>query len=183
MEKIYIKEVNELQRAKQIAEKLDLHEHNLKEEYKRLLLNFEESIGQMRLITKVSDKIQKKLDKANAALDQKNKELDAKNQELQRTINELTQARAGRTATTIVLFLAVVLFLVEEILIEPIIETRFEGNQWTSIGSKLLIVILLKPLESVLENIVLSFLHKRLKKQKASQLVEQSTALTAHDEE
>jgi hypothetical protein len=166
MEKIYIKEVNELQRAKQIAEKLDLYEHDLKEEYKRLLFNFEESIGQMRLITKVSDKIQKKLDKANAALDQKNRELDAKNQELQQTIDELTQARAGRTATTIVLFLALLLFLVEEILVEPVIEANFGGNQWASIGTKLFIVLLLKPIESVLENIVFSYLHKRAKRQK-----------------
>ncbi|WP_448530184.1 hypothetical protein [Raineya sp.] len=175
MEKIYIKEVNELQRAKQIAEKLDLHEHDLKEEYKRLLFNFEESIGQMRLITKVSDKIQKKLDKANAALDQKNRELDTKNQELQQTIDELTQARAGRTATTIVLFLAILLFLVEEILIEPIIEIKFGANQWASIGSKLVIVILLKPLESLLENLVLSFLHKKLKKQKTTQTLAEKT--------
>ncbi len=171
MEKFYIKEVNELQRAKQIAEKLDLHEHDLKEEYKRLLFNFEESIGQMRLITKVSDKIQKKLDKANAALDQKNRELDTKNQQLQQTIDELTQARAGRTATTIVLFLALLLFLVEEILIEPFIEAKFGDNQWVSIGFKLFIVILLKPIEVLLENLVLSFLHKRLKKQRAAQIV------------
>lgn len=172
MEKIYVREVNELQRAKQIAERLDLYEYDLKEEYIRLLQNFEESIGQMRLITKVSDKIQKKLDKVNAALDQKNRELDAKNQELQKTINELTQARAGRTATTIVLILALVLFFIEEILLEPIIEANFGDNAWASVSTKLLIVLLLKPFEMISENLALSFLRKKHAKDQKEKISE-----------
>ncbi|MCU0437991.1 MAG: hypothetical protein MUC49_08730 [Raineya sp.] len=161
MEKVYIREVNELHRAKKIEENLHLHEHELKDEYKRLLENFEEAIGQMRLITNVSDKIQKKLDKANAALDQKNQELDFKNKELQVTIDQLTQARAGKIATTIVLILAIILFLIEEVLLEPLIVDFVSTNQWVSIGIKLFLVLSLKPIESVMENVVLNYIYKR----------------------
>lgn len=168
MEKVYIREVNELHRAKKIEENLNLHEHELKEEYKRLLDNFEEAIGQMRLITNVSDKIQKKLDRVNAALDQKNQELDGKNQELdlknkvlQITIDQLTQARAGKIATTIVLILAIILFLIEEVLLEPLIVDFVSTNQWVSIGIKLFLVLSLKPIESVMENVVLNYIYKK----------------------
>jgi len=155
MEKIYIREVNELRRAKKIEESLDYHEKELlKEEYSRLLENFEEAIGQMHLITNVSDKIQKKLDKTNAAIDQKNQELDIKNKELQKTVDQLSQARAGKIATTIVLVLAAILFLIEEIFIEPLIANMVGSNEWASAGIKLFIVLSLKPIESVIENVI-----------------------------
>ena len=167
MEKVYIKEVNELHRAKKIAEEMNLSEQELKTEYHRLLDNFEEAVGQMRLITKVSDKIQKKLDKLNAALDQNNQELDYKNKELTEIIQELTQARAGKIATTIILFIAMALFIVEEILVEPFIIKFISNDQWVSIGIKLLIVLLLKPAESVLENLLFKYIYKKRKQQNA----------------
>lgn len=171
MEKMYIKEVNELHRAKKIAEEMNLSEQELKEEYRRLVENFEEAIGQMRLITKVSDKIQKKLDKVNAALDQKNQELDFKNKELTQTIEELTQARAGKLATTIVLFIALGLFLLEEIGIEPLIVAFISSNQLIGIGIKLVLVLLLKPAESVLENIFFKYIYKRRKQQQLAEAI------------
>lgn len=163
MEKIYIKEVNELQRIKAILEDAGFDEKQLRPEYEKLVENFEEAVGQMRLITKVSDKIQKKLDKVNASLDQKNQELDFKNKELTDTIKQLTEARAGKIATTIVLILAMALFLIEEILIEPFIN-QITTNQWVGIGIKLLLVISLKPIESVLENVVLNFIYRQQNK-------------------
>ncbi|GAB4133474.1 MAG: hypothetical protein OHK0045_05230 [Raineya sp.] len=178
MEKIYIKEVNELHRAKKIAEETRLSEQELKAEYHRLIENFEEAISQMRLITKVSDKIQKKLDKLNAALDQKNQELDYKNKELTRTIEELTQARAGKMATTILLFIAMALFLLEEIGIEPLITKFVSDNQFISIAIKLFLVLLLKPAESVLENILIKYIHKKTRKQ---QHTEQKTSIELED--
>lgn len=165
MEKVYIKEVNELHRAKKIAGEMSLSEQELKTEYIRLLDNFEEAVGQMRLITKVSDKIQKKLDKLNAALDQKNQELDYKNKELTKTIQELTQARAGKIATTIVLFIAMALFIVEEILVEPLITNYISDKQLISMGIKLLLILLLKPAETLLENLFLSYVYKIKKQQ------------------
>lgn len=165
MEKVYIKEVNELHRAKKIAEEMNISEQELKKEYHRLVENFEEAVGQMRLITKVSDKIQKKLDKLNAALDHKNQELDYKNKELTQTIEELTQARAGKLATTIVLFIALSLFLLEEVIIEPLIINYISENQLVSIGIKLVLVLLLKPAETVLENLFFKYIYKKRKQQ------------------
>ncbi|MDX1903365.1 MAG: hypothetical protein SFU27_04330 [Thermonemataceae bacterium] len=159
MSKIYAQELQELQKAKEIIEQnyKDISEEKLKEAYQHLTDNFEEAIGQLKLITNVSDKVQKRLDKLNNSLDQKN-------QELERTVQELSEAKAGKIATTIVMFLAALLFVVEEIVLEPIIYNFVTANQWYSLGIKLVLVLLLKPLEIVLENIILKYLYQKRQK-------------------
>ena len=93
MEKVYLREIEELERAQAFIAQENIENHIFRNEYVKLVDSFDDAVGQMRLITKVSDKIQKKLDRVNSALDVKNAELDIKNAELQTTIDELTQAR------------------------------------------------------------------------------------------
>jgi len=109
------------------------------------------------LVTKVSDKLQNKLTKAHDAI-------NAKNIELQNTIDELTKARAGRTAATVILILGVVLFMLSEVVIDPYIDSHTGGNIYISIGVKGLIALMLKPIESVLESQLLKLAWKRRQK-------------------
>jgi hypothetical protein len=125
--------------------------------YKELLNHHEEIIDQARLVTKVSDKLQNKLTKAHDAI-------NAKNIELQNTIDELTKARAGRTAATVILILGVVLFMLSEVVIDPYIDSHTGGNIYISIGVKGLIALMLKPIESVLESQLLKLAWKRRQK-------------------
>ena len=164
MEKVYLREIEELERAKAFIAQENIENHIFRNEYVKLVDSFDDAVGQMRLITKVSDKIQKKLDRVNSALDSKNAELDNKNAELQKTIDELTQARAGKIAATIVLIIAVMLFLLEELFIDNVIKNLLgTTSQWASIITKLVVVLLLKPLESVLENFIINYLYKKKK--------------------
>ncbi|SFC70368.1 protein of unknown function [Flexibacter flexilis DSM 6793] len=115
------------------------------------------------VVTSISDRLQKKLNQANETLQQQaeeirqiNQDLNFKNKELQETVDALTKARAGRRAATIVLFIAVGLFIVSEA-IEWVIENMTQNVlavYWV-ILIKLLIALLLKPIESVLETNIL----------------------------
>lgn len=105
--------------------------------------HFEELINQAQLITKVSDRLQHKLNNLND-------KLNIKNVELQETIDELTKARASRKATTIVLVVAVVLFLVSEAVLEPYIESH-TSNVYLGFGAKFALMLLLKPIDFFVE--------------------------------
>lgn len=115
------------------------------------------------VVTSISDRLQKKLNQANETLQQQaeeirqiNQDLNLKNKELQETVDALTKARAGRRAATIVLFIAVGLFIVSEA-IEWVIESMTQNVlavYWV-ILIKLLIALLLKPIESLLETNIL----------------------------
>lgn len=157
---LFERQAEELGRAKAFLEDKDVENDKLKTEYNRLVDNFEETIGELKLITKVSDKLQNKLDKTNSALDNKNKEL-------QETLDALTKAKVGRKAATIILVLAVVLFILEEVFIEKIIDNYSGSNVWFSLGAKGAIALGLKPLEGFLEKILLDVAYKNAKKQQA----------------
>lgn len=171
MEKVYLREIEELERAQAFIAQENIENHIFRNEYVKLVESFDDAVGQMRLITKVSDKVQKKLDRVNSALDvknaeldTKNAELDVKNAELQTTIDELTQARAGKIAATIVLIIAVMLFLLEELFIDNLIKNLLgTTSQWASVITKLVVVLMLKPLEGLLENFIISYLYKKKK--------------------
>ncbi len=136
----------------------------VRSEFNALCAEYEDLLDQLRLITKVSDRLQNKLQSANGALEQKNVEL-------QETLDRLTQARIGRRAATITLVLAVVLFLVSEALIEPQIEAYVQTNYGTNMGAALAIeltvkgflALMLKPIEVIVERTLM----KRAMKAKA----------------
>jgi hypothetical protein len=147
-------------------------------DYKNLCDHYEEMLDQSKLITKVSDKLQNKLNSANAALADKN-------QELQETIDELTKAKIGKKAATITFGLAVVLFVLSEGIFDPFIESFAKKvfidnpNQaaliqystvilWTSMFGKLIMALLLKPLETFIEEYLLK---KAIKQQKALEAI------------
>jgi hypothetical protein len=130
-----------------VAENPELSVEEMKKEYEALRVHYSDLIDQSKLITRVSDKLQKKLDKVNG-------DLEARNGELQLTIDALTKAKASKKATTIVLILAVVLFLVSEGFLDPIIDL-YAGGIAIALVVKGTLALLLKPVESFIENLLL----------------------------
>ena len=144
----YLKEINLF-----IKEELSGEEENNK--YKETLLSlsqrYEETLDESRLITRVSDRLQRKVDNAN-------QKLEENNIELQQTVDALTKARVGRKATTIVLAIAVILFLLVEGILETIIDDWADSTFTTrdyktpiSLGIKLMLALLLRPIEVLVE--------------------------------
>jgi hypothetical protein len=140
-------EKNILNNSATICEKPELSVEEMKQEYEVLRQHYSELIDQSKLITRVSDKLQKKLDKANG-------DLEARNNELQQTIDALTKAKASKKAATIVLIIAVVFFLLSEGFLDPIIDV-YAGGIAIAFLIKGFMVLLLKPVESFIENLLL----------------------------
>ena len=149
---VFEEELKVLKHSKAFLENDELTLDQCKRELEGLQKHYDELLDQTKLITKVSDRLQKKINKAND-------DLESKNVELQESLDALTKARVGRKATTITLIVVVVLFLITEAWIEPYIEdfaaVNFQGDYATtfaSLGAKAAIALLLRPIEKVVEN-------------------------------
>lgn len=87
--------------------------------------------------------------------------IEQKNKELQQTIDQLLRTRAGKKATTIVLVVSFSIFLVEEIL-ENIFQNFAQSNFYLLLSFKFLLLLLLKPIELVLESTMIKRSHNNI---------------------
>lgn len=112
----------EVKKLKDFRSHLDTHAI-YKEDLEAFSDDYEELVAQAKVITRVSDRLQKKLDNANVKIRDQNDEIKVKNLELENTIKQLAAARVGRKASTIMFTLAILLFFSEEIFLEDIIDS------------------------------------------------------------
>jgi hypothetical protein len=140
---VFSKETEILNASKSLCESDSVS----KGDYEELCKNYEDLLNQGKLITRVSDRLQNKLNNANEATAQKNIEL-------QKTIDELTKTKISKRAVTYVLILAVFLFILSEVVIDPFIE-KYANSFFLSLFSKGVIALGLKPLESFVEGLML----------------------------
>lgn len=162
IEELYLKQIVQALTVKDKMDDPRLGKTVVKEDVDQLIDNYVENVNEMKLITKVSDRLQKKLNKTNETLDKKNKEL-------QETLDELTKANAGKRATTIVFVLGIVLFVFEEYLIEAVVKHHFgHENMWISVVAKLIIALALKPFEVFLEHRFIAHAYKKDQHKKRS---------------
>ena len=146
-ENLFKNEVKILENSKRLLNEENISDQEYKDSFKELVFNYSDLLSQTKLITKVSDKLQNKLNSAYESL-------EVKNIELQNTIDELTKARVGRKAQTIILFIGLTLFVLEELILEPVID-NYSSNIWLGLAIKLIIALLLKPLELFVEGFLL----------------------------
>lgn len=142
-----------LKRAQEINEN-ESDPEKIVEEYHYLFEQYAQLLGDARLVTSVSDRLQNKINRTNDKLNEANEKITAQNEQLKRTIQQLKEAKVGRKATTIVLLLAVVLFLISEAFIEPQIELIVD-DWYIGLVLKGVIALLLKPIENVVEKILI----------------------------
>lgn len=157
---IYQQELENLEQSKAFLKRSEYSKMDIQLEFKKLVENYEDLIDQVKIITKISDRLQKKLDRTNDKLQVMNDELNDKNIQLKETIDALTEAKIGRRAATLVLILAIALFVLSEVIIEPEIEKMVE-NSWVGLGLKLVVAILIKPAESLTEKTMLKRARKK----------------------
>ena len=141
-EKLFKRENTLLEQFKEITSRETTPEET-KEGLKKLVSKYEDLLLQTRFMTWVSGRLERKLQRTN-------RELINNNNTLQQTLDELTKAEASRSATAIIYFIAIILFVLEEFLVEPFI-TQMGGNVGYGILVKLLIVLLLKVAEGLIE--------------------------------
>ncbi|MGB3466813.1 MAG: hypothetical protein WBA74_16150, partial [Cyclobacteriaceae bacterium] len=112
---------------------------------------YEELIAQAKVITRVSDRLQKKLDNANTQIRDQNSEISEKNEELETAVNQLVAAKVGRKASTILFVITITLLIIEEYAIDPLLE-NFAGSEFISIGIKIATAVVAKLFEGRLED-------------------------------
>ncbi|MCS7076036.1 MAG: hypothetical protein NZ455_04980 [Bacteroidia bacterium] len=145
------------------------------EAYRRITQAYASLLNDVKLLTSVSDRLQRKHNQANQklreineeliqqteeiraiheALQTKNAEITARIQELKAAKNDLTLAKIRRKATSIIVIVAIVLLILTEIF------DRFvmEGTSW---ASKVILIIIIKPLDN--------FIMERLKRRELTQ--------------
>ena len=140
-----------------------------KERLESISNHYEDLLDQSKLITKVSDRLQKKITKAND-------QLERKNVELQLTLDALTKAKVGRRATTITILIFLALVLISEGFIEEKIEDGLrQSSGWLrenefAIGLMLKagLALLLRPIEKIVEKILLKEAEKKRAKELAA---------------
>lgn len=167
---LFSQEADVLKKAQDVIGKDGVSDSEIKKEFINLCNSYEELLDQSKLITKVSDRLQKKINKSND-------DLEHKNIELQDTLDSLTRARVGRKATTITLIIFIILFLLVEWGVEPYIDDyaalNFNGY-WTilgvQLGSKAILALLLKPIDMVVEKVLLKQAEAETKKQREAEM-------------
>ncbi len=135
---------------------------------------YEELLDQTKLITKVSDRQQKKINKINDSLNEVNVIMEKKNDELQNLLDDLSRAKVGRRATTITGIVFIGLFLTTEAFIEPRIEDYLHTTNGilhdhefaVGLSLKGLLALMLRPIERIVEKLLLK--HEKEKKEKLS---------------
>jgi len=163
-QQVFTKELEYLKEAKALLNNADNNSPEVfKEAYGDLCSKYEKLVRDTKLITKVSDRLHHKLDQANAQLEtqsnqiqEMNNDLTVSNQILKDTIDQLVKAKVSKKATSIVLLIAVLLFILSEGLIEPYIESFFEGNDLIGFATKGGIALLLRPIDIVVERYLMS---------------------------
>ena len=170
---IYQNEVDNLDQSKNFLKRDDYSQMELQLEFKKLVENYEELIDQVKIITKISDRLQKKLNKTNDALENSNVQLADLNNQLNNTIDQLTEAKIGRKASTIVLFIAIGLFVVSEVLLEPIIDDAFKDNAYVGLILKLVVAILIKPGEDFANKYMLKKARKAQMKEQEEKMIKE----------
>lgn len=150
----------EIKKLKDFRSRLDTHAI-YKQDLESFSDDYEELVAQAKVITRVSDRLQKKLDNANLQIREQNDEIKLKNSELEKTIQQLVQARVGRKASTIMFTLAIVLFISEEFFLEDMIES-YVSIPYLGLIIKGLIALGLKFFESGLETFFLNQEKKKI---------------------
>lgn len=171
---LFVREAVILTTASDIANNDKLSAEERAEKFKEFCGSYEDLLDQCKLITKVSDRLQNKINTSNSKLAEKN-------DELQSTIDALTKAKVGRRATTYVLIIAVVLFLMTEAWLEPWMEDKLHNAidpesetvsniEWyTGLGLKGILVLLLKPIEMIVERTLMKRAQREAQKAKSSE--------------
>lgn len=172
-ENVFHKESEILQHAKSIIENPSSTPEELAEGYSTLSASYDKLLKETKVLTSVSDRLHYKLNDANQVLQKQkdeigeiNEELKTNNQVLQDTINELIKARIGQKASSIVLLIAVLLFVVSEVMLEPIIEQNTD-SEYVGLLLKGVIALLLKPIDVLVEWLLMK---KTLNKMKSFEL-------------
>ncbi len=126
-----------------------------------IAVNYKDLLDQSKVITRISDRLQKKLDHANQKIKSQNAEIQKKNVQLEDTIVKLDKMTVGKRASRIMFVMAIVLFICEEQFLAPVLDSMI-SIPYVSLLALLVIAMMLKFFESWLEGYFLKQTKKKI---------------------
>ena len=157
----YEKENLFIKRFKALSNQEELDAEEARTSMKEMQVRYEKLLDEVMLLTSVGDRLQRKIKAANTLLKDQaeeirliNASLNQKNEELQFTIDELTRAKSGRKATTIILLITISLFVASEFaayLFQSYTHFDQQATIYTTIF-KVFLCLTFKPIEGYLED-------------------------------
>lgn len=156
----YSRENEVVAQYKAIISSDDMAREDYLEASRAVLSHYQRLLDDTKLLTSMGDRLQRKLKSANLLLKQQSEEiqdinddLQKKNVELKLALDEITRAKVSRKARTYAIVMAFSLFLFSE-LMEAYFDS-FLDNFFISFSLKILLFVLLKPIESFFEDLLL----------------------------
>lgn len=160
---VFNKESSILEKVKLSIREGCLSSEEIETSYHELSNHYEKLLKDTKVLTSVSDRLHHKFNNANQQLKTQkdeigeiNEELKLNNQVLQDTVEMLMQAKVSQKASSIVLLIAIILFIFSEWIIEPFIEQN-TSSEYIGLLLKGVITLLVKPIDMLVER----FLMKR----------------------
>lgn len=144
---VFEKEDQILAYSKSIAEKTpeEVSEEEIRKEYNTLTENYGKLLDEVKLLTAVSDRLQRKLNKAN-------ENVIKKNAEVKDATDKLHKSNTERRAIYFAAIFVLLFIIVSEALVEPHIEREFATRPTLILtGIKLVVVLLLFPIKKLIE--------------------------------
>lgn len=154
----------EIKNLKRFRSKIETHAI-YKEDLEGFSDEYEELVAQVKVITRVSDRLQKKLDKANTQIKGQNDEIKEKNDKLSETIGLLAQAKVGKKASRIILGIGISIFILEQLVLEPIVDAYISQNTYVKTLILIIPFFFVKAFEGRLEKYYLNQRKKKILKQ------------------
>ncbi len=158
---VFHKEESIIEKVKHSISKGFLSDAEIQTSYQELADHYGKLLKETKVLTSVSDRLHYKLNEANQQLNTQaveigeiNEELKVNNQVLQDTVDMLMKAKVGQRASSIVLLIAIILFVVSEVYIEPVIEENTDG-EYVGLLLKGMIALLLKPIDILVERLLM----------------------------
>jgi chromosome segregation ATPase len=158
---VFHKEVGILEDVKKNITNANLSKKELETSYQELSIHFEKLLKDTKVLTSVSDRLHHKVNDVNTKLQTQsdeiqeiNTELNINNQALKDTVEMLMKAKVSQKASSIVLLIAILLFVASEVFIEPIIEQN-TSSEYIGLLLKGMIALLLKPIDILVERLLM----------------------------
>lgn len=113
--------------------------------------------------------------RAHERIKKQNSILETQNRRIRDMLDEVVRASIGRRSASIVLLIAVLLFFVSEVLLEPYIEEHIDSI-YVGYAFKGAIALLLKPIDVIVEKMLIRRSLKSIKAEKRRQIDEERSA-------
>ncbi len=129
----------------------EMEKEQILSELRKMTESYKTLLGEARLLTSVSDRLQSKLNKANENVLKKNEELEA-------SVSELTASKVRRQATNVVLLLTIFIFIISEGMIDAnLLDVKSEWfNPWFFIMMvKVAVIAMILPVQRWIEGVLL----------------------------